>query len=671
MIDFFKVKWAFVGLDAPAFAWIAAAILLIGSILLLGWLWWRVHVEKDIYQETVKRLHEIHSSYPLMPGSGLPGIAIETLAQCFESKSALKPAWQFYAAQLIRQRNANGEDEYWSSESAGSAFSEETVIERNLNKNFYIAIPGLITGIGLLVTFLAILVALLDVKLVGNRFEGLDFLIQGLSGKFLSSIAGLLSAAIFLPFEKRFLHTLTNKRLELVGTIDTFVPRLSPSQILVNIHRDISEQSEAFRHFNTDLSTKLKQSFNESMGPTLERMVSGVEALNQLLRAAEAQKQDSIVGSIETLLKNLEISIVRTLEQVTKSFSESISGSTMAQFDRVADSLGGTANLLEGMNTQFQGSQAALSELVSFAKNSTTEQMELGRAQVEELTSVLRGLLVQIQDTATEQRELGKTQAEDLTKVLRDLMVKVQDTAGSSVTQMAASLTSVVSALSNQVTELGQQMSANILDSAELASNTANSVIENANNWSSQSAEQLAQLLEKHQAHLDRIEDVRGTLDSSLLAFKGTLTQFTSVTTNLKEISTQVNALVTSASRTTEAMQNTQTSMQRVTGITAGQIEKLGVANENQAAVWRQIDSAMQRYQQVFSQVEEEAGALLTQIQHHINNYTETTKSGFDGLVSQANNHFTNATQRLGTSVEELAEYLDDLGEVLDKNRKK
>ena len=57
----------------------------------------------------------------------------------------------------------------------------------------------------------------------------------------------------------------------------------------------MGEQSVAFRAFNADLSGRLKQSFSESMGPTLQRMVGAVEELNQLLRAAEATKSDTII----------------------------------------------------------------------------------------------------------------------------------------------------------------------------------------------------------------------------------------------------------------------------------------------------------------------------------------------------------------------------------------
>ncbi len=684
LIEFLKAKWTIFGLDAPIFTWLAAAGLLIGTLCALSWLWWLVRREQQIHSSVTNRLKALHSERVVRPGEGLSGSTYDAVVQIFLGTPPLLSAWRGFNSQMVPRRIPTGEEHFYASESAESAFSDAVVIDSRLNRSFFIAIPGVVTGSGLLFTFLAILVALLDVKLVNNRVQGLELLIQGLSGKFVSSISGLGAATFFLLSEKPLLHRLTISRQALVSAIDDLIPRLSPAQLLADIHRDIAEQSNAFRLFNADLSTKLRRGFSESMGPTIERMVRAVDDLNQLLRAAEAQRQDAltssiatllrnfeqiigptldrmsstvedirhllqtadaqsqdaITGSIESLLQNLERSMAASLEQMSGRFSESLSGSAMQQFDRVAESLGGTARLLEGMNVQFQTTQSALNELINFARNSTADQMALGRTQVEELTAVLRGLMTQIHETA-----------------------------GSSVNQMAATLTTVVHDLSTKVTELGEKMSSSMLESAELATDTAGTVIENAKNWSSQNAEQLTQLLERHEGHLGRIEDIRTTLDTTLARFKEALGQYTTVTTNLKEISAQVSALATSAAGVTRTMQSTQEAIQRVAGSTAQQVDRLAEAHHRQEETWQQVYSNMRQYEQVFSRVEESTGRLLGQINEHLNNYTATSRQGFEDLTRVANEHFRNATERLGASVQELQEYLDDLNETLERTR--
>jgi hypothetical protein len=54
-----------------------------------------------------------------------------------------------------------------------------------------------------------------------------------------------------------------------------------------------------------------------------------------------------------------------------------------------------------------------------------------------------------------------------------------------------------------------------------------------------------------------------------------------------------------------------------------------------------------------------------TQITQHLNNYTQTSRDGFEGMVKLSNEQFDTAVQRLGASIEDLPEYLDDLNDLI------
>lgn len=536
------------------------------------------------------------------------------------------------------RRGVTGEDRFWAAEGADGAFNETVMFEPRLNRSFYTALPGIITGAGLLITFLAILVALLDVKIIEDRVQGMETLIQGLSGKFVSSIAALLAATIFLLLEKPLFHRLATSRQRLIEAIDNMVPRLSATSLLAALQQDISEQSVAFRHFNADLSLKLRQGFSESMGPTLERMVTTIEGLNQLLRSAEAQRQDSITNSLADLLRRLEQSLTTTLGDMSTQFTAALSGSARQEFGQVINSLGGTARLLEGMNAQFQTTLGALDQLVKLARSSTEEQMALGRSHVEELTAVLRHLMAQLNETA-----------------------------GSSVTHMTATLTAVVHDLSTKVTELGQQMASTMLESTGQTTGAVHTVIQQADNWSRQSAEQLAQLLERHQGYLNHMQAVRTTLDATLIQFKEALSQYTAVTANLRQISDQVRTMLTAATGATKTIKDTVEAVQQTAALASTQIDRLADANRRQEETWMRIQNSMRQYQQIFDQVETTASDLFTQIGQHLRDYRETVKDGFQRLIQLVDNDFTKAVSRLGGSVNELEQYLQELTEILEK----
>ena len=458
------------------------------------------------------------------------------------------------------------------------------------------------TGTGLLCTFLAILVALLDVKITETQqITGLDLLIQGLSGKFVCSIAALLSATIFLLLERLLLHRLTQARFDLIESLNAFVPRLTSARLLVELQRDISEQSIAFRSFNADLSGKLKQGFSEGLGPTIQRMVDTIEELNTQLRIAENQKQESITGSVSGLIQSLQQSITTSLQTMGDKFKESLSGTATGEFSKVTESLGGASRLLESMNVQFSGTQTALTELISLAKSSTAEQLALGKSQVE-----------------------------DLTNVLRQFMVHMNETAGSSVSQMAATLTGVVHDLSSKVNELGVKMADTLHKNAEHASSTAAAVVDRADKWSSQSTRQLEHLIVQLEAHSTNTKEIENTLMATLGLFNDSLSQYASLNSGLNKIASEVNAMASSAAGAAHSATESQKSLQQISVQTTTQLDRLADANQRQQAVWTGIQDSMKQYQNTFGQTERAASELLNQISGHTKSYLEVTKKGYD-----------------------------------------
>jgi hypothetical protein len=634
-LPFLLETHAFFGLDAPIISWLAAlgialAALYFGSRLML-----RTYTIRRKFAKLSKSVAKISRDTPLGPGSGLPIDAFDRLRELLDKSPLMADAWRTHCSKRVLRRTGERDEEVWFTAPAVSTFSDG-LFDLVLNRGFYSALPGVLTGVGLMFTFIAILIALLHVHLTDNKVQGLDLLIGGLSGKFVSSIVALAAATFLILIEKPILRGLGLCLHEFQVELDRFLPTLSEAQLLADLGRDIGEQSVAFRAFNADLSQRLRQSFTESMGPTLTRMVSVIEDLSTLLRAAEAQKQDSITGSLEHLLARLETSLTRTFDEMGNRFRESISGSAMTEFQRVGESLAGTAKLLESMNGQFHGTQAMLNEIVQLANKTTTEQLDMGKQQVEGLTQVLRGL-----------------------------MTELQERTGSSMDSMSATLTAVVHELTGKVTALSEQMSANMAQSSNAATSAASHVLQTAESWSERSAAQLANLLERYESHLGSAQELRRLLDDSLGGFMNALGQYRSVSQDVQQLTVEFHGAVTGVAGVVKGMRDTQDSVQQVLSLTARQIEALSVANGDQRQLWEGINASMDHYRQLFTKVDEDAASLLRQIAQHLRDYIETSQKGFDGLVEASNEHFANATQKLAGSVDELDEALQTLTETL------
>jgi hypothetical protein len=389
MLNLLKAKWVFHGLEAPIISW----VIVIALVLFMAGYWLKMYlgvfrlVSKQIGLAKWKLAH-IQKSLQISYKNGLEARSCDEISQILEQNEILKPCWRGFTKHLIR-RSREGGDFFWSAEIASAAFNESALIGSRLNLTFCQALPSILTGIGLLFTFIAILIALLDVKLINNRVQGIELLIQGLSGKFVSSIAALFLATIHVIVEKTSFQRLRNNCHQLAQTLDNLFPRLTHAHLLENIRSQVAEQTLAIRNFNSSLAPALTASINEGVGPTLERMADSIENLNGLLRQNAAQQQQSITGSIETLLKDLSTSLTSSITRMGDSFSTNLVGSAQTQFSEMRDSLSSTTELLNGMNDKFGGLTSDLA--AKFEQILGTHSQQINK--VEELRDTLTSTL--------------------------------------------------------------------------------------------------------------------------------------------------------------------------------------------------------------------------------------------------------------------------------------
>jgi hypothetical protein len=623
-----KAQWELLGLKAPVFSWVVSAGLLAYCI--------RVYLKhrrefgqraRFIYGAE-KKLKSLRGKDITSAGNGISRQFYDAITEIFNGLPLLRAQWQGVSSSIIRRPGKNGEDRFWISEEIGNFFNETSMLDNHAYKTA----PTIITGVGLLATFLAILVALLDVKLSNNRVQGLDLLVQGLSGKFLSSVVALACATLLVYLEKGVMHPARAAITSLTLTLGDLLPRLVPAQVLSDLHREITSQSGAFKTFNADLTFKLKQSFSESLGPTLQRMVTAVDDLNRFMRNVEAQKNEQINRQPVLSPRAIEQSMEFSLEKAGDRFINSFTASAQGQLNQVMDLLANTATLLEQMNSQFVLNQNVFNDLINVAKNVTTDQITAREAQVEQLTGVLS-----------------------------ELMHRLQEKTGESMGSMQRSLAAITGDISNKVMDLSAQMAATVEEASERSTKRAKEVLDEAGSLSSRSAQHLARLLEMHSIELNKVEDLRTLLDGTLKELTASINRHGTATESLQNLTSEVNIGVASLSQIAKSIRETQEVAVRISSSASGQIGSLKSFTEGQQAVWGKVQTSMLQYEQVFEKVEGHAKDLLTQIAQYLGGYSDITQKHFIHLTSAADNFISQATGRLAGSIDELGEQLDDL----------
>jgi hypothetical protein len=100
------------------------------------------------------------------------------------------------------------------------------------------ALPGWLTAIGLMTTFLALLLGLQDVRVLSNlEVQGIGGLINGLSGKFFSSITALGCAIVVSMVNHGVSSRIDEQWRSLLGVLDGLLPHLNSEALLLEMLR--------------------------------------------------------------------------------------------------------------------------------------------------------------------------------------------------------------------------------------------------------------------------------------------------------------------------------------------------------------------------------------------------------------------------------------------------
>ena len=350
-----KAQWVFFGLGAPAFSWIVSA----GLIAYCAWVYLRQLGESKIRQRLLskadKQLRSIRAGFAAKEGSGggIPRKVYNAIDKVFAGLPLLAQPWQAVRSSIVNRADADGEEKYWVSDDIGAVMKSDAITQPG--PGFRNA-PSIMTGIGLLATFLAILTALLDVRLADNKIHGLDLLISGLSGKFLSSVVAVACATLLLFAEKNLFNPVKVRMTSLGLTLAGLVPRLTPAQILLDSHQEMIRELRSLRERDTHISHAFNQGLKETMEPAMEKMA--------------------------------------------KRFSASLKGATEGHMGQVSGSLESTSTLLNQMNSQLALTGNVLRELTEMAKETAARESVQGRARLDEMTGAVDNLMERLEGHA-------------------------------------------------------------------------------------------------------------------------------------------------------------------------------------------------------------------------------------------------------------------------------
>ena len=551
----------------------------------------------------------------------------------------LRHSWQKFRETLIEP---SGDEERNSKVVLNTARPQDyfNTAEAGLRFPLYRAMPNLLVGIGLLLTFFGLVTALFfttaairsATDLAASQ-NALRDLLYAASFKFYTSIAGL-GGSIVLTLVLRYGTSAIEKSFDaLASTLESKLVFVTPESIAFDHYREAQEQTRNLRLFNTEVAI--------SVGKRIE------EALAATLPAYLAQAMAPIGKSLDDVANKLTSMNEGAIGEMAKSFVSKLQGATGDQMHGLATTLADLRSSLEQMNRGMKESGSALVDNVTRSSQEMREALNVVTAALSESADRM---------TAGSERASGR---------FNDELIATTKTFEDVSTRMAARIEEAVDAVTRGLVNESGSIGEKVTDAAIRAGEESRAKVVGAGT-------DLAETLSGIGQHLT---DAVNRMQESLI---GTVREMSNIERSIAQHVASIGQLSKATQDTEGAMANSARSMREAgaplaessrliaeasrriadsTGsseasITGAQTEIRNVAQLLQTTLQATVQQ-WEGYEKRFKGVDDSLGLVLDRIIQSVQENLDALSS----FVEKIDEKLSGAVDKLGGGIDELGEF--------------
>lgn len=319
-------------------------------------------------------------------------------AEIYDSLSAklklihiIDHAWSEFDETVIRD-DSEEKIQIFNTKSISAFLRKEEILDRHLAASFNRKVPGILTSLGLLFTFLFIVFGLMEVHFLDKQVVGIDKLISGLSAKFQSSVLAIFLATIFTFIEHSAVRAVERQYQDLIDFLDHKFHHKAGEDYLRSIDRNMRELNHSMKRFSTDLAGVIKEGLQEGMRPSTDRLLVAIENL-------EKQKSENIAD---------------TLSKVLQDFKSSLNQSAGTEFAELGSNIGKLAVVMNESAEHSALASSRMDALIQSMDSQISKQEKMGDISVVRLNESFGQLLGFIEQSTKSQAEAMKTIMEEM-----------------------------------------------------------------------------------------------------------------------------------------------------------------------------------------------------------------------------------------------------------------
>ncbi len=533
--------------------------------------------------------------------------------------------WREFAATLIKPASGSESQIFQSPRAASLYFNSSTLFEQEPSFVLSRSIPNLLTGIGILGTFIGLAAGVgaaqsgLSSGIPDAITESLQQLLRGASLAFLTSIVGIGCSIIFTLEARRFSGSLTRGVDEWVKSLESCLERTTAEAIADEQLNQLRTVAGGIERFNTDLVFALEEALGWERG-AVERALVAVRSGKQpeKLDALPQKIADDLSPDLQSLTSKME-----KLRQERATDAGQMITDALSRF---------TAVMRERTESQFDEMAGVVAELNRTLEKSTDRMAESQRDVREALDLVVRKVTTSMNDSASAMTQALGSSLTAVTSELTDASLQVAASMTDSSNAAAKRMRDAVVSATQGLTETGVEAASRITGSTKS--------LEDAAEHLSSASRRNREVLDDAAEFVKQLNQLRSTIEITH-----------------KSISDLAAPIRTAASHIRESSDQTAGALAEATGLVAlinEAVDKLGRHEEAVASAWAD-------YQDRFEGIDESLADVFRQIDDGLSGYCEQVRR----FANELDDKTANTVQQLAAATHELGQSIDDLTEHL------
>lgn len=618
----------------------------------------------------------------------------------FIENSSLRQAWDNYKKTFHDvYETVDGEDvpvDSLTTVPSEAFFTESIIVDIPLKVDFYKHLPGIITGIGIIATFLGLLAGLLAFDPAGNPEkvqDSLALLLNGVAEAFMASGLAIAAAMYITWREKSWLRQCYAQLQRLNTAIDNaFTPDESGEEYLAKLLKSSQANEANARQLKDSLVNDLKAMMTNLVEENKRNQTAFASQLSQSYaetsQSMASQIGESITDTLQAPLDKIASSVQQVSGDQGSAVQELMTDVLTAFMSKLETTFG---SQMTGMSEMMTQSVTAMREMQSGFSQLITDMQVSSESSTKALEHQMTKMMEDIQNKQNEMSVQMSDMVEQLStganKIGEQGLYAVEQL-NNKTTELVAGLGDAMSELLSSVAEQRIQQDKHISENQQKLHEQSSELIDNLG---IEVKELLVHSQEAVQAYKDNLQKLSQVTTESISGMNNgaekmrlAADRFTTAGSSFGEVAEKTSELIAQVSATSTNMTSASSNLMGLmkdykntqSGITTaiGALDALIQQSKSEAGMSTKLLNDMQGMTTALNQVKVEMQEYLSEVSDVLvksfDSFGASVETSLNHSLGAFDNTLDQAVKRLATGVEGLGNVVEDLEDLTQKNRR-